>query len=487
MRIPLVRGLKHATTLGLACLCLACTTPASAKTTFSAHGDYDISGSVVDQPASLLPSGKPQAFSASQRVRLFLTARSSDSTSFFALLRFRPFRWGEGTGGGALDADQVNLRVRQARLDWREPGSPLHIRVGLIPLILPGAAFYSSVMFTSGGGVQAAYDITPAVTAKIGWYRPYDDYELNSDYSIDGSNNLDDSMDLMQFSLPVNYAGFELEPWVMHGRIGKDSSYFSQKAVPVNMGITSQPGNPKMFPISVKGKNTVLDNGVAWWGGLSGIVRRFDPLSIKYDFAYGKLTTGEDTPNFNAEGWYADIAVDYKMKWGTPGLFGWYATGSDYDDVTKRNKWGYIPTISANDEGFNPTSFGFAGAAGINTGNIISRQASGHFGVGAQVKDIPSFGALRHLVRVAYFEGTNDKELASMDNPRINRAAIRDNTFLTKGDSVYEINVNHEYPIYQNLIVSVDTGYLNLNRGSHWKDSGSQDAWQFATNFKYRF
>ncbi len=347
--------------LGLAYLCVAGNAPALAKTDFSVHGDFDMSFSWIDQPASLLPAGKPQAFGAYQRVRLFLKARTSESTSFFSVLRLRPLRWGEGNGGGALDADQVTLRVRQARLDWREPGQPLYVQVGLIPIILPGSAFNSSILFTSGAGMMVGYDISESVSAKLAWYRPYDDYDYNGDYNIDGGSQLDDTMDLVHFALPVNYAGFAVEPWVMHGRIGKDSSFFVNKAVPVSMGITPQPGNPKMTRISVKDKYTVRDNGVAWWGGFSGVVSYFNPLSIKYDFAYGKLTTGEDTPNFNAEGWYADLAIDYKMKWGTPGMFGWYATGSDYDDVTKRNKWGYIPSISANDESFNPTSFGFSG------------------------------------------------------------------------------------------------------------------------------
>lgn len=451
---------------------------AHADTKFTIRGDMDFSFQWIDRPAAFNNNPKTDSFKANQRLRLFLTARTSDALSFYSVVRIRPHYWGDGANGYALDADGVNLRVRQMRMDWREPGSPLHVRLGIIPIILPGAAFHSSILFSSGAGVQAAYDLTQNVALKLGWYRPYDDYADDS-ASLDHNSALDDTMDMMHVALPLKWKGYSFEPWGLHARIGKDSSFFSAKAPPITGSKTR---------ISVTDKPTVRDNGVAWWGGLSGIISEFDPLSVKFDFAYGSLKTGEKAPNYNAEGWYADLALDYKMKWGTPGVFGWYATGSDYDDVTKRNRWGYAPPISSYDEGFNPTSFGFSDSVGVPTNFAISRHAAGHWGAGVQVADIPSFGDLKHLVRVSYYEGTNDKKLASMPNPYINRAANQDITFLTRGDSVTEVNINHEYPIYPSLTLMVGTGYLNLERGSHWKEkSGSHDAWQCVTRLRFVF
>ncbi len=470
--------------LGLAYLCVAGNAPALAKTDFSAHGDFDMSFNWIDQPASLLPAGKPQAFGAYQRVRLFLKARTSESTSFFSVLRLRPLRWGEGNGGGALDADQVTLRVRQARLDWREPGQPLYVQVGLIPIILPGSAFNSSILFTSGAGMMVGYDISESVSAKLAWYRPYDDYSADNDGAQIAGTNLNDEMDMVFFSVPMNFAEQKIsfEPWGLYANIGKDSSFWRDRTTPVasgTLGVTDRiQGNLR----------TMEDDGTGWWGGFAGKIGSFEDLDIKFDFAYGSIKTSETGENFNTRGGYADLAIDYRQPWGTPGIFGWYATGSDYDDVHNKNTWGYIPTISAFDEQFNPTSFGFGGGTAIVQDSIISRQASGHWGIGAQVKDISFTPGLTHLVRFAYYQGTNDKKLANDARTRaVTSPGGNDNTFLTTQDSVFEVNLNHQYPIYENLVLSVDTGYLYLDRGSEWNDDSSQNAWQVVTNLKYSF
>ena len=43
------------------------------------------------------------------------------------------------------------------------------------------------------------------------------------------------------------------------------------------------------------------------------------------------------------EGWLVKALVEYKMDWGTPGIFGWYASG---DDGNVKNGSERMPTVS---------------------------------------------------------------------------------------------------------------------------------------------
>lgn len=467
-------------------LFMGASAPAFAEETkFTVKGDTDIAFNWTDN-RGLNDKGKGEdSFFANQRIRLFLTARTSESTKFFTLLRIRPHMWGDTKNGYGLDADGVNMRMRQMYLDWQEPGNPLHLRVGIVPIVMPESAFHNSVLFSSVAGAVAEYAFNDTFGAKLGLYRPYDDYSADSDNALPGTgNNLNDEMDMAFFSLPMNFAEPKIafEPWGLYAHIGKDSSFWRERATPVNSG-----------PIGVTdrikgGLKTVEDDGTGWWGGFAGKVGYFEDFDIKFDFAYGSVKSSDTGQNFNTRGGYADLAVDYKQPWGTPGFFGWYATGSDYDDVHDKNTWGYIPTISAFDEQFNPTSFGFGGGSNLVQDSAVTRQASGHWGIGAQVKDITFVPGLSHLVRFAYYQGTNDRKLADDQRTRaVTSPGGNDNTFLTTRDSVFEVNFNHQYPIYENLVLNIDTGYLHLNRGSEWKDDSSQNAWQFATNLKYSF
>ena len=468
------------------CFCLAGALPQAfaEETKFTVKGDMDIAFNWTDN-RGLNNKGKGEdAFIANQRIRLFLTARTSESTKLFTLLRIRPHSWGDTRNGYGLDSDGVNMRMRQMYLDWQEPGNPLHLRVGIVPIAMPESAFHNSVLYSTVAGAVAEYAFNDTFSAKLGLYRPYDDYSADNDGAQIAGTNLNDEMDMVFFSVPMNFAEQKInfEPWGLYANIGKDSSFWRDRTTPVasgTLGVTDRiQGNLR----------TMEDDGTGWWGGFAGKIGSFEDLDIKFDFAYGSIKTSETGENFNTRGGYADLAIDYRQPWGTPGIFGWYATGSDYDDVHNKNTWGYIPTISAFDEQFNPTSFGFGGGTAIVQDSIISRQASGHWGIGAQVKDISFTPGLTHLVRFAYYQGTNDKKLANDARTRaVTSPGGNDNTFLTTQDSVFEVNLNHQNPIYENLVLSLDTGYLYLDRGSEWNDDSSQNAWQVVTNLKYSF
>ena len=77
-----------------------------------------------------------------------------------------------------------------------------------------------------------------------------------------------------------------------------------------------------------------------FWAGLPVAITAFDPLNIEFDINYGYveamgrydvLKRGVESVlgSSKREGWLVKALVEYKMDWGTPGIFGWYASGDD--------------------------------------------------------------------------------------------------------------------------------------------------------------
>lgn len=135
------------------------------------------------------------------------------------------------------------------------------------------------------------------------------------------------------------------------------------------------------------------------------------------------------------------------------------------------------------DFGFNPTSFGFKDALGINEDGAMSWKAGGRWGIGAQVKDISFIDNLSHTVRLAYYRGTNENNLAGLPNTDYGNITV-----MTKGDAAIEANLIHDWKIEEHVSLYVNMGYINLDRGDAWKnDRNASDAWQFGTNLRYKF
>lgn len=450
----------------IACLALWQPGKAAADTSINISGDYDISFNWADGQSFTNKKGGDN-FETLQRIRIFTTVRVSERLQLFSLLRILPNRWGHSSpdhigAGYGLDADSVSLRSRHLYLDW-QPIDDLRIRMGMIPVALPYAAFRNGVLDTTAGGVHASYAITDWLNIEGFWARPYDNYD-----QYESSNK----MDFIYAALPMNFTAQKVQfhPWFLYSLIGKNSSYWNDRIPAVTFG------GPR---------TTVDDNGRAWWAGFSG---KFSPDNwvFKTDFAYGSLKSEEGGFNYNASGWYAALAVDYKTEWGIPGVFGWYASGSDADDAYDDNKWGTMPTISTFGDGFAPTSFGFKAGQSVNRDGTVSWVPSGKWGVGLQVTDISFIEKLKHTIRVAYYSGTNDKELAGDKRALANTR--RDFVLMTKGDHAIEVNFNHEYKIYENLILGVDMGYINMERCKEWgSEQKIDDAWAVSVGFKYKF
>lgn len=468
--------------------CFGLILPASAsaelpnKVDFKVKGDMDITLGAVHR-APLGSDFKNDNDFTRQRLRLWITASTSESLSATLFLRIAPAAWGQkyyrdgSHAGHDLGADGVNLRVRGAWLDFKRPDSNFSARMGIIPISVPHESFFSGILFSTGAGVELNYRFCDEFLASVFWSRLYNeflnDHEAVEHYSeYDGKHALSDEADLFGIKLPITLIDQKtnITPWGMYGLFGKDSGYWRNQ-VPA-IGKRNIPG--------------IKNDGRAWWAGLAARTAYFDPFVFKFDFAYGSLSTGKDELDFNTRGWQASAALDYKLDSCTPGIFGWYGSGSKKDDVRNDRQWGYTPIIDTFGESFNPTSFGFGRNLGVQDGNAVGGYIGGTWGIGAQVADIGFIDKLSHEIRFAYYTGTNDKELAA--DAKKHRPGNVGPTILTKGDDAYEVNFNHQYKAYDNLTISADLGYIHLSRSNEWKsDLRSENAWQAALNFKYHF
>ena len=425
---------------------------------------------------------------ARQRIRTQINFISSEYIQGVLMFEIGDINWGHGGdnvnskvgqgSGGNLDADGVNVETKRAYLDWIIPNTEVSVRMGIQGVSLPMANGYCNPVFSADvAGIVVNTPITEMFGLTTFWLRPFN-RNLN-----DGAHNyLNDEMDMFGMTLPITGDGWSVTPWGMYSRVGNASEYFDYFGVGVDTN-----GNANL--------NTGSN---AWWAGASTQIDIWDPLSIGFDVMYGHMGKSDvDITNpaaksgfsdFGTRGWFLEAALNYKMDWGTPGIFGWYATGDDYDDV-KDGQFGRIPVVGV-DDGFGPTTFGFPGGYNIGTDTIVSGTGAGTWGVGLQIADVSFIEDLSHTLRVAYYRGTNDNDVIKKrggnddDMPYTGGETL----YLTTKDYAWEVNFDHQYKIYENLTAALELGYINLHLDSDtWTEHKTDDAWKAQVLFRYEF
>lgn len=426
-------------------------------------------------------------FIARHRVRTQINFITSEYLQGVLMFEIGGLNWGRDGGskngpasGGGLDADGVNVKTKRAYLDWIIPNTDVSVRMGIQGVSLPMANGYCNPVFSADvAGIVVNTPITDMVGLTAFWLRPFNQ-NLN-----DGTNNyLNDEMDMFGLVLPITGDGWSVTPWAVYSQVGNAAGYYEYITTYAGGAVSASAGNDK-------------DSAHAWWAGLSTQIDIFDPLSFGFDLMYGRLSKADityDTPigafdgELGTKGWFFEAALNYKLDWGTPGIFGWYSSGDDRDDVD--DGWfGRMPVVGV-DDGFTPTSFGLAGSyTGISSNSVISISGTGTWGIGLQLADMSFIEDLTHTLRVAYYRGTNDsdiiKDAAGLDAaPHLSGEYI----YLTDKDSVWEVNFDHQYKIYENLTAVLELGYLNLNLDEDvWAEHRTDDAWKAQVIFRYKF
>ena len=437
-------------------------------------------------------------FIARQRVRTQINFITSEYLQGVLMFEIGMTEWGRdggskvgGAAGGGLDADGVNVKTKRAFLDWIIPNTEVSVRMGIQGVSLPMANGYCNPVFSADvAGIVVNTPITDMVGITAFWLRPFN-RNLN-----DGANNyFNDEMDMFGLTLPIKGDGWSVTPWGVYSRIGNASGYYDYLATYWGQPSTAFAGSGD------------ADSGTnAWWAGISTQIDIWDPLSFGFDFMYGHMGKAEiaiwnpkfwaapidpfRTSDFGTKGWFFEAALNYKMDWGTPGIFGWYASGDDYDDV-KDGQFGRMPVVGV-DDGFTPTSFGFSGSySGISGNGAITYTGMGTWGIGLQIADMSFIQDLSHTIRVAYYQGTNDSDVikkwgAGTDAFLPHTAA--EQVYLTTKDHAWEVNFDHQYKIYENLTAVLELGYINLSLDDDtWTEHKTDDAWKAQVIFRYQF
>ena len=182
--------------------------------------------------------------------------------------------------------------------------------------------------------------------------------------------------------------------------------------------------------------------------------------------------------------------IEYKLDWGTPGIFGWYASG---DDGNVKNGSERMPTLSgcANFMSFHGDAIGWGDPRLYDKALTYA----GTWGIGLRLHDMSFITDLKHSFRVAWWGGTNSPSMAKYVEHSYgwdNQTA--EGPYLTTTDGLLEFNLVNTYQIYENLEASLELSYIaNFVDDSTWKRSyrddsySKQDAWKAQLIFAYLF
>ena len=510
--------MKKLTTLALAAAMVMGAATCASAIDFKAKGQWQFGFNVGDSTMTSKVNGHhtdtKDIFGARQRVRLQLDAVASEALSGTVFFEIGHQNWGQAKDskgnevGAAMGADGTVVKVRQAYLDWVVPQTDLKIRMGIQNLSLPSAAGDGNVLDnTDTAAIVASYQFNENVGATLMWARPYNDNFTGR--ATGRTAGALDNVDLFMLSVPLTFDGVEVTPWVMYGMIGKNAFSAGEPGkTGVNTGEAL--GN---YPFGYTyDANRHYGNGYghAFWAGLPIKVTAFDPFNIELDINYGYVSkmgrylatniydgNKSGLASTKREGWLVKALVEYKMDWGTPGIFGWYASG---DDKNIKNGSERMPYLYA-EQKFTSMMGEDVAYTGGHTDMKLS--LDGSWGIGLQVKDLSFVEDLKHTLRVAYYGGTNDAKMARYVGTLTGRQGYDMRTdipwqmnkrdlYLTDKDGILEFNVNSYYQIYENLKMGLELAYaVNMMDSDTWKYTNAgyskQDMWSADLTFTYSF
>ena len=471
---------------------------------YGMHGDFAKSKAARNSGYTN-SKGNEDEFEARQRVRLQLDAVASESLSGTVFFEIGDQLWGQNETGGALGADNNSVvELKRAYIDWMVPQTDLKVRMGIQGLALPAFTTNASqILDDDVAAVTLNYQFNENVGLTAFWARPYND---NYGYTkhVAGAEPYDhymDNMDMFAVLLPLSFDGVKVTPWVMYAAMGpgmfgdgKYGSAWSRASTGMVSGFQGTDWNDSY--------------GNAFWAGITGEVTYWDPFRIAWDVNYGSAAYADE--KMNREGWLASLLLEYKLDWGTPGIYGWYSSG---DDSNPRNGSERMPTVSAN--GNNDFSnFAFNGNPYIARECVLGSTMTGTWGIGARLKDVSFLEDLKHTLRVNFMGGTNAPKMAKyvgyndltagkrgMNADYLHMGADAfDPIYLTTEDYALEVGLTNTYKMYDNFTVMLDAAYLalwlddsrstwgkNPMRGFSGKDGGVYDAWNVNLSFVYSF
>ena len=437
-------------------------------------------------------------FVSAQRTNWHIEAVANEYLLGKVQFEMGAYQWGDrGTtgdrsAGGAMGQRGVSVGVRESYLDFFMPGTEFRLRMGLQTFWNPSFSFTPMVLAHQLPGVVASFKAADEVSVTAFWLRPYNDNYTgvaNAETGLTTKANSRDNFDIFGAAIPVSIDGLKVTPWGMYATIGSNAIYRDHRFVngydgfesrrisglsrgsAVEGGMTPhhwQTSNWKAMRKAVRGS---AGDSTAFWGGLTGDVTMMDPLRIAWDFNYGQVTN-PDLGFMNRNGWIVNLLVEYKQDWGIPGLGLWWGSG---DDGNPTNGSEQMPILDVNSRNSTLSSFGSDGspvwAGGSWEGNLGAGIMSGTRGFTLRVRDMSFADKMKHTLRFNLYNGTNDPKMGKMmvgrkdwkgDAGNITDFNSSNGVYLTTLDYAFEVNLDTEYKIYDNLSMLVELGYINL-------------------------
>lgn len=446
---------------------------------------------------------RQEAFNVYQRLLLQMDAQASPDLSGTVIFHIDSL-WGsegnpwtpDGASGGALGADGTKIQVAQAYLDWRVPETDLHLRMGRQLFINPCLVAGSAILVDRATGISWNWGLAEHFSLGGYWVRSRNDnYVQGNPWSgsqftraSDSSNSVDDA-DFFNVQFNFHGDGFQIVPWFMYGRVGRNSGEMTREMMmPQVWRDTPYDGD---------------DYGHAYFAGLNGEWTGWEPFRFALDFNYGAIR-GISEP-LSREGWFVAASAEYALDRMTPKLVAWYGSG---DDGNIANGSERMPSLSASwwTSSFGHSGYWMYGASHGYNSDSIHLSPVGTAGLVFMLDNIRIFDKMRHVLRLGLEWGTNDPSMAkyirAVDRAGANftNLSLRQDyavnfpydslLYLTTNDNLMEINFDTEYKVYENLKLVVEAGviWLNLDDGT-WCTQGGYDKvnHRVGINFIYSF
>jgi len=372
--------------------------------------------------------------------------------------------WGNGLYGigagrsavaaatGANGAGNGNIMLRKAYIEYRWPNTQTNISLGFQTVTLP-AAFGggSAILDDQVAAAVVSAPLTDNISILAGYARPYEsnDSAFTTTGTRTGSGT---AADVVFAAVPVSFKGFNLTPFAAYA----------------NVGSTSVNGNGAGTSAGFAGPNSTAGEGVrAYWGGIAATITALDNFKFMSDFNYGKATYNNAAANSGKggrSGFLFDAAVDYTgLSMMTPEIFFTYSSGEN-GNSSKGGGSERMPVLGT-PQNWTIGSFFFGErlelGGSINTTAGYTSITLGYWAAGISLKDIKVFDKFSHDFNLLYAKGTNDKDYLYESGGTVRNANYAG--FLTTKDSLWEVDFNTRYKIYDELTLLVYTGYIHAN------------------------
>jgi hypothetical protein len=423
----------------LAGLVMGATTANAAD--IKASGSWQIDAGLAGQNYFDGAHGDQKTFTINQRIRTAFQFIANENLKGVMEIQFGPAAWGNDglavtqNGGGAVNGGG-NIKVRKAYVDFNWPGTKNRFLVGHQSLTLPSANFGGSAILDHHFSAAAAIVPVTDTIALVGGYARLLDADGTA--YTNASNTNGSSLDAAFLYSDMKFSGFNVQPFVAF-------AYGGAHAAGVN-GANAWDG--------LRAPGATISDGVrSYWAGAAFTVTALDPFKITGDLNYGKATYNQGNTNSSGRsGWLGDIAVDYTgLSMMTPSLFFAYSSGED-SDAGKSER---MPVVAAQNWAIG--SFFMQGGDTINTSYTDPSTVLGFWAAGLSLKDIKLIDKLSHTFNVIYFKGNNAKE-------NVGRAGFGGyGQVLTEKDSLWEVDLNSKYQVYEELSLGLELGYIFAN------------------------